>query len=209
MAENPMRLLTCTLILLSGSGLLALASPESASASSPRAVSAEAETYSVDGVHSNILFKVRHNDVSYFYGRFGDISGTFTFDGNDASECFVAIEVKAESVDTRNKKLDQHLRSPDFFDAKQFPVIIFESTEVAKGEGDVYKVTGDLSLHGVTKSITIDMEHVGTAEGRRGKLMGFHTTFTVDRTDFGMDYGVGSALGSDVEMTISVEAGKE
>ncbi len=207
-AKSPMRFLTCALLLISSFGLLALSSPEVASASSLRPT-AEAETYKVDGVHSHVLFKIRHNDVSYFYGRFGDISGTFIFDEENASECSVEIEVQAESVDTRTAKLDQHLRSPDFFDAKQFPVISFKSTKVKKGKGDVYEVTGDLSLHGVTKSITIDMEHVGTANGRSGKLMGFHTTFTIDRTDYGMNYGVGRMLGSEVELTISIEAGKK
>ena len=204
-----MRLITTALIILSSFGLLALSSPEGTAASSSGASAAEAEIYAVDGTHSSVLFKVRHNDVSYFYGRFGDVSGTFSFDEEKASECSVEIEVKAESIDTRTAKLDQHLRSPDFFDAKQFPVISFKSTKVKKGKDKVYSVTGDLSLHGVTKSITVDMEHVGTADGRRGKLMGFHTTFTIDRTDFGMNYGIGTALGSEVEMTISIEAGKK
>lgn len=201
-----MRLALYTTLILASFGLAALAPVRNAQPTRS-ALAAEGTTYSVDPVHSNVLFKIKHNKVSYFYGRFNDISGSFTLDEDDASSCSVEIEIKAESVDTRSDKLNSHLRSPDFFDAKQFPVITFKSTKVKAGKGDTYEVTGDLDLHGVTRSITVTMEHVGSADGRRGKLAGFHTVFTIDRTDYGMNYGAGGLLGSDVEMIISIEAG--
>ena len=158
-------------------------------------------------MHSSVLFKSKHNDVSWFYGRFNELSGTIVYDPADVSKSKVTMEVAAESVDTRNEKLDQHLKSPDFFDAVQFPVIAFESTKVASaGEGRL-AVTGDLVLHGVMKEVTVELEHVGSADGRRGKLVGFHGVFTIDRTEFGMTYGADGGLGKEVELTVSVEAG--
>ena len=173
------------------------------------AIPTTAESFKVDPVHSNVIFKVKHRDASYFYGRFAKFSGTFTYDEKNPANCEVVMEVEAESIDTRTAKLDDHLRSPDFFDAKQFPSIIFESTDVKKGSrAGTYAVTGDLTLHGVTKSVTIELEHTGSSEGRRGTVVGFHTVFTIDRTDFGMEYGVGGGVGKDVELTISIEAGQ-
>ncbi len=200
-----MRLTLGILIALGSLGLLGFFGPSSPA---PLATSARADSFTVDPVHSNVLFKVMHNRAAYFYGRFGTVSGTFVLDSEDASKCSLAVEVAAESVDTRSERLDQHLRSPDFFDAKQFPVIRFESTEVEAESPGLYLVTGDLTLHGVTKSITIEVEHIGTAEGRGGLVAGFHSTFVVDRTDYGVSYGAGGPLGSDVELIVSIEAGK-
>jgi polyisoprenoid-binding protein YceI len=153
-----------------------------------------------------VLFKVMHNQAAWFYGRFGAISGTFQH-SDDPAQCSLEVEVRTDSVDTRNEKLDQHLRSPDFFDAKQFPTVRFESTKVEEASEGLYRVTGDLSLHGVTKSVTIDVEHVGGSESERGEVIGFHSTFVVDRTEYGMTYGVGGPLGSEVELIVSIEAG--
>ena len=200
-----MRFAIIALTTLSSFGLLALATPKAAAAATP--ASAEAVTYAVDSVHSSALFKVKHMGVSYFYGRFAEMSGTLTVD-EDPSKCSLLIEVPAESIDSGNDKLDQHLRSPDFFDAKQFPVVGFKSTKVEAGEDGGYRVTGDFILHGVTKSITVDVEKTGSADGRSGKLIGFHTVFTIDRREFDMNYGTDGPLGSDVELTISLEAGE-
>ena len=201
-----MRFAIITLTALSSFGLLALSTPTIESSALPTAL--ESETFAIDPVHSSAIFKIKHLDTSYFYGRFADMSGTLDFDSTDPSKCSLLIEIPAESMDSGNDKLDQHLRSPDFFDAKQFPVVGFKSTKVEAGEDGGYRVTGDFMLHGVTKSITVDVEHVGSADGRRGKMVGFHTTFTIDRTEYDMNYGVGGPLGSEVELTISIEAGK-
>ena len=155
-------------------------------------------------MHSSIHWKVKHNGASWFYGRFRNLEGSFVFDESNPAKCEVTMEVDASSVDTRTEKLDGHLRSPDFFDVKQFPKLTFESKKVKKS-GDKYHVTGELSLHGVTKEITIEMEHTGS--GNDGAVQGFHTSFTIDRTDFGMNYGIGG-IGKEVEIIISIEAGK-
>ena len=166
-----------------------------------------AMTYEIDATHSMIIFRAKHSGVSYNYGRFNDFTGEITMD-EDISKSTVELEVKTASVDTANKKRDQHLRSSDFFSAKQFPVITFKSTKVSAKEGkaDVLEVTGDLELHGVKKSITVDVEITGRGKNREGgSLIGFESTFTIKRSEFGMTYGIGN-VSDDIRLTISVEA---
>ena len=169
-----------------------------------------ADTYEIDAAHSMIIFRAKHNGVSYNYGRFNEFTGKITMDA-DASNNMVEFEVKAASVDTGNEKRDQHLRSSDFFSAKQFPVITFKSTKVSAKEGkeDVLEVTGDLELHGVKKSVTVDVEITGRGQGRQGEsLIGFESTFTIQRSEFGMTYGMGS-VSDDIRITVSIEAAQK
>ncbi len=169
-----------------------------------------ADTYQIDTAHSMILFRAKHNGITYNYGRFNEFAGEITMD-EDVSKSTVEFEVKTASVDTANKKRDQHLRSPDFFSAKQFPVITFKSTKAGMKEGkeDVLEVTGDLELLGVKKSITVDVEITGRGKGRQGEaLIGFQSVFTINRSEFGMTYGAGS-VSDDVQLTVSIEATQE
>ncbi len=169
----------------------------------------EATEYMVDATHSNVMFKVRHRGVSWFFGRFNEFEGAI-IESEDLAKSGVAFEVKATSIDTRSAKLDGHLRSPDFFDVENHPMISFTSTKVSAGEDDDkarFKVKGELTLLGVTKEVDVDLEKVGENAGRRGKTVGYIASFTIDRGEFGMDYGLeGDGVGREVEMTISVEA---
>lgn len=164
----------------------------------------EAATYKVDLVHSNILFKCKHLGVSYQYGRFDKFNGTFTLGDDDAASS-VSITVDPESVNSNSDGRDKHLRSADYFNVKQFPEMKFESTKITKGEGDAYSVVGDLTLHGVTKEVSMDVTKVGEVDaGKMGQRAGFIGSFTIDR----MDYGIEAApdmLGHDVEMIFSIE----
>ena len=165
-------------------------------------------TYEIDTAHSMIIFRAKHNGVSYNYGRFNEFTGEITINADAVIERSVAFEVKAASIDTGNEKRDQHLRSSDFLSAKQFPLITFKSTKVSEkaGKKDVLEVTGDLELHGVKKSITVDAEITGRAEGKDGEsLIGFESTFTIKRSEFGMTYGMGP-VSDDIRLTVSVEA---
>lgn len=169
-----------------------------------------ADTYEIDAAHSMIIFRAKHNGVSYNYGRFNEFTGKIAMDA-DVSNNTVEFEVKAASIDTGNEKRDQHLRSSDFFSAKQFPVITFKSTKVSAKEGkeDVLEVTGDLELHGVKKSVTVDVEITGRGQGRQGEsLIGFESTFTIQRSEFGMTYGMGS-VSDDIRITVSIEAAQK
>ena len=187
-------------------GALVLSAPAT-SAPAP-ASAADAVEYTVDSTHSSVLFRVKHNSVAWFYGRFNRFDGSIQYDAQDPSKCSVLLKVDAASVDSRNQKLDDHIKSPDFLDAKQFNEIVFESEKVKAGkEKGSLEVEGTLTLRGVSKPLTIQVEPTGMGEGRRGKLAGFHTRFTVDRTEFGVSYGSdGAGVGREVELTISIEA---
>ena len=164
--------------------------------------------YEIDTTHSMIIFRAKHNGVSYNYGRFNEFTGEIMINAIAVPESMVEFEVKAASVDTGNEKRDQHLRSSDFFSAKQFPLITFKSTKVSAKEGkeDTLEVTGDLELHGVKKSITVDVEVTGRAKGKEGEsLIGFESTFTIKRSEFGMTYGMGP-VSDDIRLTVSIEA---
>ena len=166
------------------------------------------DLYEIDTTHSMIIFRAKHNGVSYNYGRFNEFTSEIMIDTVAVPESMVEFEVKAASVDTGNEKRDQHLRSSDFFSAKQFPVITFKSTKVSAKEGkeDVLEVTGDLELHGVKKSITVDVEITGRAKGREGEsLIGFESIFTIKRSEFGMTYRMGP-VSDDIRLTVSIEA---
>ena len=168
----------------------------------------EASLYEIDTAHSMILFRAKHNNVTYNYGRFNEFTGQIMMAGIGVPETMVEFEVKAASVDTGNEKRDQHLRSSDFFSAKQFPVITFKSTKVIEKEGeeDMLEVTGDLELHGVKKSITVDVEITGRATGRDGEsLIGFESIFTIKRSEFGMTYGIGP-VSDEIRLIVSIEA---
>jgi polyisoprenoid-binding protein YceI len=168
-----------------------------------------ADTYTLDAVHSTFMFKVKHLGASYSYGRFNESSGTFTLDTDNPANNSIEVEVKTESVDTANDARDKHLRSPDFFNAVEFPTLTFKSTSFKKVDDTHFEVTGDLTLHGVTKSITTTAELVGIGEGMKGEVRaGLEAIFTIDRTEFGMDYMPGP-VGTDVEITVSVEGVRE
>ena len=171
-------------------------------------VLAEAEDYTIDGVHSVMLFRIKHLGVSYFHGRFNEMSGSFTFDESDPAKCKFDVTVKADSVDTNSARRERHLKSPDFLNAKQFPFITFKSKEVKSVGKDRYEVTGDLTLHGETKTVTVEMERVGSGTSPRfGYRTGFEAVFTIKRSDFGMDFML-QALSDEIRITVSFEGSR-
>jgi polyisoprenoid-binding protein YceI len=160
--------------------------------------------YEIDPVHSTIVFGITHLGVSYFYGRINAPYGTFTFDPENPSAASFQITASTDKIDTGNPRRDGHLKSADFFNARQFPTITFASTAVRKSAGKTYQVTGNLTMHGVTKQITVSLEHVGSASGARGDLCGFKTAFTLNRSDYGIDY-MPEGLGQEVTVMVGLE----
>jgi len=153
---------------------------------------AEASSYKIDPVHSSIHFKIKHMGVGHVWGRFNKFGGELTFaDGGEGSS--ISITVESGSVDTGNQGRDKHLASPDFFSAGEFKDITFKSTAWKKTGDGTYDVTGDLTLHGKTKSVTAKVTKIG--EGELGKPFGYRVGFdgelTIDRTEFGMSKPVG------------------
>jgi polyisoprenoid-binding protein YceI len=167
-----------------------------------------ADAFQVDTVHSSVLFRVKHMNVSYAYGRFDDVAGKFLVDESDPSNSVFDVTINAESIDTANTKRDMHLKGPDFFNAKQFPTITFKGNSVTKS-GSGYDVTGDLTLHGVTKSVTFRLSPTGTGKGMGGgTLAGVEATTVIKRSDFGMTYMVGP-IGDEVTVTVALEGGRK
>ena len=167
-----------------------------------------ADSFQVDTVHSSVLFRVKHMNVSQAYGRFNDVAGKFLVDESDPTKSVFDLTINAESIDTANSKRDLHLKGPDFFNAKQFPTITFKSKTVAKSAGG-YDVSGDLTLHGVTKPVTFKLAVTGSGKGMRGEaLSGVEASTVLKRSDFGMGYMVGP-IGDEVQVTASLEGGRK
>jgi polyisoprenoid-binding protein YceI len=166
----------------------------------PSATTSAAGSWQIDPAHSGVVFKIAHLDISYVYGRFNKIDGSFD-NGDHPSFAFT---VPARSIDTNNAKRDGHLKSPDFFNVKQFPIISFKSTAVTPSETG-YQITGDLMLHGVTRSITLDLHVSDETEFPKGtKRVGLFCEFTINRSDFAMDNMIGP-VGEEVTLMVSLE----
>ena len=175
-----------------------------AAAPSPVApAAAAASTWEIDGVHSSVVFKVRHMGVAPFFGRFNQISGSVVVNDEKPAESKVELTIPTDSIDSNNAGRDKHLKSPDFFNAEEFPEIKFVSKTVSK-DGKNWKVDGELSLHGVTKPVSVKVEQVGTGETRMGKRTGFDVAFTIKRSDFGMN-GMLDGIGDEVQVMAGIE----
>lgn len=163
-----------------------------------------ADDYTFDLVHSSVSFKARHLDISWIHGRFNEVSGKFSLDRDDATKSTFELSIKADSVDTGNKARDEHLRQPDYFDAKQFPTLDFKSTSVKATKGG-YEVTGDFTMHGVTKKVTISLEGGKEIEWKGTKRVGFSTQLGLKRSDFGFDKTQIGPIGDEALIYIDFE----
>ncbi len=167
------------------------------------------DVYKIDAVHSQIGFKIRHL-VAKSSGRFTKFEGAITVDAKDMSKSKVEVTIEAASINTDNEARDKHLRSADFFDVEKFPAITFKSTSVKEVEKGKLQVTGDLTMHGVTKSITFPITSAGTRPGMKpgSVVAGFiDGAVKINRNDFGIKTYPG-VLGDDVEISLDIEAGK-
>ena len=165
---------------------------------------AAADDYAFDMVHSSVSFKARHLDISWIHGRFNDVSGKVSLDRENPSKSSFELSIKADSVDTANKARDEHLRQPDYFDTKQFPTIDFKSTSVKAIKGG-YEVTGDFTMHGKTKSITITLMGGKELDFKGTKRVGFATEFSVKRSDYGFDPKAIGPIGDEAIIMIDFE----
>ncbi len=171
--------------------------------SAPASTAAD-DGFAVDAVHSTVIYRIKHMNASYHYGRFKDISGTF----NIAEGGSIDVKIKTESIDSGNEKRDAHLKSPDFFNAKEFPEISFKSASLKKTGENTFEAVGQLTLHGVTKDVTITLEKSGEVSGQRGKLQGCEAKFTVKRSDYGISF-MPQGVGEEVSLIVSLEGGKK
>jgi polyisoprenoid-binding protein YceI len=178
-------------------------------AAEPKEASAAATgKYKVDPVHSSNVFCIKHVNVTNFYGRFNEMSGTFALDDADPAKDAFEVTIQTGSVDTRVGARDTHLKSAEFFDAEKFPEMKFKSTAVKRQGGDTLSVTGDFTLRGVTKSITVPITLTGTTPGMKGQfLAGCEATFLIKRSDYGV--GKPPGLGDEVKIIVSLEGVRE
>jgi len=168
---------------------------------------AAADAYTIDSVHSEVGFRIRHL-VSKTPGRFTRFQGTIRVDEKQLSKSSVEVSIETASINTDNEARDKHLKGGDFFEVEKFPAITFKSASVQEvGKGRLL-VAGDLTMHGVTKRITIPVGIVGTTVGMDKKIHGgFEGAVTINRNDYGITKFPGM-LGDDVEITLNIEAVK-
>ncbi|MFJ3261411.1 YceI family protein [Pseudomonas sp. NPDC086581] len=167
---------------------------------------AMAADYKIDkeGQHAFIEFRIKHLGYSWLYGRFDDFDGAFTFDEKNPSADKVKVTINTNSVNSNHAERDKHLRSPDFLNVSKNPTATFESTGV-KAEGKNAEITGNLTLNGVTKPVTIKAELIGQGDDPWGGYRaGFLGTTTLKLKDFNIQRDLGPAS-QEVELTLSVE----
>jgi polyisoprenoid-binding protein YceI len=171
-------------------------------------------TWTIDTIHSEIGFKVKHLVVSTASGKFTSFEGKLEADKEDFSDAKISFSADIDSIHTGNEQRDGHLKSPDFFDAATHPKLTFVSTAVEKDGSDL-NITGDLTLKGITKSITLNAEFGGIEKSLYGQIVaGFELTAKLDRQEFGLTWGAlteagGLVLSNDVKLVANVELIKQ
>jgi len=186
---------------LFGTGLLA------ASLSTAGIAQAAPVDYALDMAHSAVVFNINHLGFSNMFGRFDNFSGDLKFDADNIENSVINVNIDTDSVNTFHGKRNEHLASPDFFNAAEFPEMTFASTKITKTGDNTAKLEGDLTLLGVTKPVTLDLvvNGVGPHPFNKQPMAGFTATGTVKRSEFGMNYGL-PAIGDEVKLQIDVEA---
>ena len=153
-------------------------------------------TYAIDPTHSRIGFVARHAMVTKVRGSFNDFQGSGYFDAENPANSSLQLTIQAASIDTRNADRDGHLKGNDFFDMETYPQITFVSTAVEQVDADNYRVTGDLTIKGVTKPVTVDFEYTGSATDPFGNhRIGFEGKTTVNRKDWGVNWNAALEAG--------------
>ncbi len=167
--------------------------------------------WKIDQSHSEIKFKVKHLVISTVTGQFKNFERTVESNNPDFSDAKISFEAEGDSIDTRNEQRDAHLKSADFFDSSHYPKINFVSKSMNKRSDNNYKLSGDLTIKGVTKTVELDVDFNGVVQGfGGGEVAGFEITGKINRFDFGLKWNAlteagGIVVGEDVKIEISVE----
>lgn len=204
----PLLLLVTTL----GSLLALLSAPGVPSGPMERAMGADQACYTIDQAHSQVMFRVRHLGLSNVIGRFSTFDAELQLDPDSLQNVTVSATIDVASIDTGNERRDNHLRSADFFDAATYPEIVFTSTGVRGVDGATLKLDGDLTMHGITQPVTLDVEYLGSATGPGGdERVAFSARGALDRMAYGLRWNNlteagGVVVGHEVEIVLEVEA---
>jgi polyisoprenoid-binding protein YceI len=171
---------------------------------------AATEKFNLDKPHTQIIFSVEHMGLSHSYGKFTDYEGAINLDENTPEQSNAEITIKTASVDLDDDKWNEHVKGKDFFNVEKFPTITFKSTKIEKTGDHTANLTGDLTLLGVTKPVTLAVVHNKTGKHPMKDVMatGFSATGTIKRSDFGMNYGV-PMVGDEIKLIIEAEAYSE
>ena len=173
----------------------------------PGTAAAEVEQYVIDtkGAHAFVQFRIKHLGYSWLYGRFNEFGGAFSYDTEDPSNSTIEVDIQTASLDSNHAERDKHLRGEDFLEVDKYPEASFKSTKVDWADDGTGTVTGDFTLHGVTKPVTIAVEEIGAGpDPWGGYRRGFQGETSFPLKDFGIDYDLGPAS-TDVEIILSVE----
>ncbi|MCX8143575.1 MAG: YceI family protein [Bacteroidia bacterium] len=176
---------------------------------------AQTTKWVIDKSHSKVQFDVAHLVISEVTGQFKSFDGSVLSDKPDFSDAKIEVSIDVNSINTDDEKRDGHLKSPDFFDANKYPKITFKSKSLKKVNNNLYKLTGDLTMHGVTKEVVLDVQFNGIKNDPWGNTKaGFKVTGKINRNDFGLKYnapleGGGVLIGEEVNITCNVELLKQ
>jgi polyisoprenoid-binding protein YceI len=171
--------------------------------------------WSIDPMHSDVQFKIKHLVISTVTGSFKKFSGEATTEGEGFDNANIDFTIDVASIDTNQEMRDTHLRSGDFFEAEKYPTITFKSTSFKKISGDDYKLIGNLTMKGVTKPVELDVEYGGSEKDNYGnQKYGFEVTGKIPRKEFGLTYNAitetgGLALGEDVKLVANIQVAKK
>jgi polyisoprenoid-binding protein YceI len=169
-------------------------------------------TYTIDPTHSEIGFSVRHAMVTTVRGQFAEYDGKLQLDGANPAASTAEVTIKVVSIDTNQEQRDGHLRTGDFFDAEAHPEITFTSTAAEQVDAETYRLTGDLTIKGTTKPVSIDFTFNGAAKDLYGnERVGFEGSTTINRTDWGLSYNAaletgGVLIGEKVKLSFDISA---
>ena len=178
------------------------------------ALSSTAQEWQIDAAHSSVSFKVRLMVIAWTQGSFNEFEGTIRFDTNDVKNGTVEMTVRIASIDTDNKKRDEHLRSPDFFDSDKYPTMSFRSRKVVPGREGEFQLVGDLIIKDVKREVVFECRSHGSVRDFMGQTRaGFTATATINRHDFGIKWSKnldagGLVVGDEVSITLEIEAVK-
>ena len=171
-------------------------------------------TWVIAPTHTNLGFSARHAMVAKVRGTFAEFAGSFTIDGDNLAASSAEVTIQVAGIDTKTADRDAHLKSPDFLDAETFPTITFVSTAVA-AKGDDVVITGDLTIHGVTKSVDVAYEFIGISQDPWGQTkIGFEGSTKISRKEFGLTWNAaletgGVLVGDEIKLNLDVEATKQ
>ncbi len=179
--------------------------------STPTAATAATTTWKIDPSHSHIEFAVKHLMITTVKGRFSGVEGVVRLDERDPSAADVDVKIDASTIDTREPQRDAHLRSADFFDVETYPHLVFKASRIASRRGNEFKLAGDLTLHGVTRPVVLDVVEEGRAKDPwGGERLGFSATTKVKRSDFGLTWNQaletgGVVVGDEIKVPLELE----